>query len=472
MQQQKQTQPLQPPAGGSLLGTAPIWGLIRKYAVPAIISILVSAAYNITDQIFIGRLVGMYGNAATNVAMPLTTLCTATALMVGIGSASNFNLNMGAGRREKAARIVGTGLTLAALAGIAFTALALLFLEPMMRAFGATAQVLPLAMEYTGITALGLPFLLFSSACSNLIRADGSPNIAMLCTVSGALLNIGLDALFMYGFGWGIAGAAWATVVGQVLSAALTVAYLTRFKTVKLARAMLRPQPGCAADILRLGVASFLNHFVMMLVQIVMNNTLRHYGGLSAYGSDIPLAVVGVISKVNIVLLAFMVGLAQGCQPIFSFNYGARQYTRVKEAYKKAAMLALLINTVGFLCFQLFPQAIVGVFGSGSELYFEFAERYLRVYMMMVILNGIQPLSVNFFTATGKARQGIVLSLTRQGLLLLPLLVLLPMWMGIDGVLYAGPIADLMAVMVSLALVSREMKKMRALQAAVASGSE
>ena len=446
------------------LGYAPIGGLIFKYATPAILSLLVSGAYNITDQIFIGNRIGLYGNGATNVSFPLVTFCGALALMIGVGSASNFNINMGAGKKDEAARFAGAGLAMMIISGVLLAAVSLIFLKPLMRAFGATDNVFPLAVQYTGITAYGYPFLLFSFACSNLIRADGRPTYSMICTVTGALLNVFLDYLFMYPIKLGIAGAAYATIIGQIVSAMMVVHYMLRFRSVKLTRALLFPRARYVLGIVKLGLASFINHFVMMLVQIAMNNVFPSYGALSVYGEDIPLAVSGVVGKINYIFVGLSVGTAQGCQPIHGFNTGAKKYDRVKATYKRAFIFVVLFSFAAFACFQLFPRQIVSIFGAGDALYFEFAERYMRIFLMMVCIFGIQPLTVNFFTARGKAKQGIFLSLTRQGMFLLPLLIILPIFFGLDGALVAGPISDVLAVTLCLILVAREMRSLTALQ--------
>lgn len=453
------------PAGENPLGTAPVAGLIRKFAVPSIISMLVAAAYNITDQIFIGHVVGMLGNAATNVAFPLTTLTTAFAQLIGVGTAANFNINLGAKKKDEARKYIGTGLTLMSIVGILLMGIVLVLKTPILMLCGATEQVLPYAQLYLGITTFGLPFLLFTNAGSILIRADGSPSYSMSCTVVGAVLNVFLDWMFMFVFKWGIQGAAAATVIGQIVSFLLCVCYFPRFKTLKIERGMLGLKLGYMIRIAKLGTSNFINHTIMMLVNIVMNNTLTHYGALSVYGSDIPLAVSGVIAKLNSILAAFAVGLAQGCQPILGFNMGARKYGRVKETYKKAVSAAVVISIAAFLLFQIFPRQITGIFGSGDELYFEFAERYLRIFMMMVCVYGVQPVSVNYFTSIGNVRQGILLSLSRQGIFLIPLLILLPMQFGIDGALYAGPIADALACVLSLSLVAWNFKKLTKMQA-------
>jgi putative MATE family efflux protein len=449
-------------AGKNPLGYAPIPGLIRKFAVPSIVSLLVSAAYNITDQIFIGQVVGMLGNAATNVAFPLTTLTTALAQLIGIGTAANFNISMGAERQDDAEQFVGTGITLFSICGVLLMGVVLLFKTPLLMLCGATDTVFPYAELYLQITAFGIPFFLFTQAGSQLIRADGSPSYFLMCNATGAVLNVFLDWLFMFVFHWGIQGAAAATVTGQFVSFMLCARYFPRFKAFKIRFAALRVRLNYAIAIARLGTSNCINHSIMMVVNIVLNNTLAHYGALAAYGSDIPLAVAGVIAKLNSILIAFSVGIAQGCQPILGFNMGAKNYGRVKGTYKTALAATLGISVLAFLAFQLFPRPIISIFGVGDALYFEFAERYLRIYMFMVCIYGIQPLSVNYFSGTGNARQGIMLSLSRQGFFLLPLLIILPMIFGLNGVLYAGPIADGLACALSLLLVFRNFKKLTA----------
>ena len=443
------------------LGTAPVGGLIGKFAIPAIISMLVSALYNIVDQIFIGQGVGMLGNAATNVAFPVTTIATALALLLGIGGASNYNLEMGAGREKKASSIAGTALSTLVITGAILAVAVLLFLRPLLSLFGATTDVMPYAVDYLGITAVGLPFYALSIGGNHIVRADRSPTYSMTCVLTGAIINTILDPLFIFGFGWGIKGAAWATVIGQVVSGILVVIYFGKFRKMYLELSMLKPSSECLKAIISLGMASCINQIAMAIVQIVLNNILRYYGGLSVYGSDIPIACVGVISKVNQVFMAICIGISQGCQPIWGFNYGAKKYDRVRLAYRYSMISCTAIATVFFLCFQLFPHQIVGIFGTGSDLYFQFAERYLKIFMFMTFANGIQPMSSGFFTSIGKAKLGIVMSLTRQVLFLLPLIVVFSLIMGIDGVMYAGPIADAAALSLAILFARRELVAMK-----------
>lgn len=442
------------------LGTAPIARLMPKFAIPAIISMLVSALYNIVDQIFIGQGVGMFGNAATNVAFPLTTLATSLGLLLGIGGASNFNLEMGRGNEEKARKIAGSAFGSLLFAGIAICILVRLFLKPLILAFGATEDVMDYAMDYVGITSFGMPFYILTTGSNHMIRADGSPTYSMVAMVSGAVANTILDPLFIFVFHLGIAGAAWATVTGQVLSAILVFCYWPRFKTVRLGMWDFLPRVGYVAQIMSLGAASCFNQLAMTAAQIVMNNVLRHYGAQSVYGSDIPLAVVGIVSKVNMVFMSIVIGISQGAQPIFSFNYGAKKYHRVRTTYRYAGIAATIIAVLAFLGFQIFPRQITSVFGSGEEMYYQFSIRYFRIFMFCTFLNGIQPLTSNFFTSIGKSTRGILLSMTRQLIFLIPLVVIFPMLMGIDGVMYAGPAADGAAGILAFFMVWREFRRM------------
>lgn len=447
------------------LGTEKIGKLLSRFAVPSIIAMLVSALYNIVDQIFIGQSVGMLGNAATNVAFPLTTICTAIALLFGIGGAANFNLSMGAGKQKRAASFVGNAILMLLICGVVLLIIVRLFLEPMMVAFGATPDVLGYAVVYTGITSFGFPFLIFATGGSNLIRADGSPKFSMACVLTGAVINTLLDPLFIFGFNMGMAGAALATIIGQMASAALAAYYLIfRFRTVKLNKSIMRISGKHTRASIGLGASACFNQLAMMIVQIVLNNVLTYYGAMSVYGSEIPLAVVGIIMKVNMIYMSVIIGIAQGLQPISSFNYGAQNYGRVRETYKKAILIATGISIAAFLAFQLFPREIISIFGSGSDEYFHFAERCFRIFLMFTFLNGLQPVTANFFSSIGKATRGIWLSLTRQIIFLLPLIVILPAIMGIDGVMYAGPVADSMAALVAILIVTHEMKLLKRME--------
>ena len=474
------------------LGSEKISRLLHDFALPSIIAMLVGALYNIVDQFFIGRSVGMYGNAATNVALPLTTVCTALGLLFGVGGASNFNLKLGAGKREEAAKYIGNAITLLVGSGVVLAVFVLVFLKPLMIAFGATDIVLKYALIFAGINCLGFPFLILGTGGSTLVRADGSPKYSMICMLTGAFINLILNPLFVFVMDWGIAGSASATVIGQVVSGLMVAGYLRKFKTLPLSKNDLLPNWERSRLISALGAASCFNQFAIMVVQITLNNTLTHYGADSIYGSEIPLACSGIITKVNMIYFSIIIGLSQGLQPIVSFNYGAKKYGRVIEAYRLTLLIGtvvsiiafacfqlfprqiigffgegseayyqFVVSIIAFACFQLFPRQIIGFFGEGSEAYYQFAEEYFRIYLFFTFLDCIQPISSNFFTSIGKATKGIILSLTRQIIFLLPLIVILPLFYGINGVMYAGMTADFAAAVLAAYLGWREVQLMR-----------
>lgn len=443
------------------LATGNINQLMIKFAVPSIIAMMVSAVYNIADQLFIGNAVGTLGNAATNIAFPLSMMCTAIALMFGIGGASSFNLHMGAGESQKAPYFLGNSITmLLGLGAILFIGTEL-FLDPMLKCFGSPDNVLPLAKQYVSITAIGFPFLIITIGGGHLIRADGSPKMTMICNLSGAIINIVLDALFVLVLRWGMVGAALATIIGQIFSAFLALNYLRHYRTVTIEKKHLRPQTIYLKRIMALGMASCFNQIAMMTVQICMNNLLKHYGSLSQYGEAIPIACAGIVMKVGQLYFSIVIGLSQGSQPIESFNYGARQYKRVKAAYRYAVIAGGTVSVIAFVIFQLFPHQLLALFGNGSKEYFEFGSFYFRIFMLMAWANFMQPISSTFFTSIGKANKGTFLSLTRQIIFLLPLMFFLPTIFGIKGILYAAPIADGMAFVTAAVMVWSEMRAMK-----------
>lgn len=446
------------------LRVAPVSKLMVKFAVPSIVAMLVGALYNIVDQLFIGQAVGTLGNAATNVAFPLSTSCLALALLFGIGGASCFNLTMGRGEKEKAPYYMGNAVVMLIACGLLLCVISQLFLTPLLRAFGAPDDALPYAEEYVRITSIGFPFLLLTTGGGHLIRADGSPRMTMICNLSGAIINTVLDALFVMVWDMGMAGAALATIIGQIFSGILVILYLRRCKTVKLERKHFVIRLQYIKMIASIGMASFFNQLAMMVVQIVLNNSLKHYGALSSYGESIPLACAGIVMKVSQVFFSIVIGLGQGTQPIESYNYGAGNYERVRAAYRMALMAGGGVSLISFALFQLFPRQIIALFGEGTESYYEFGENYFRIFMFFTCLNFLQPITSTFFTSIGKAIKGVFLSLTRQIIFLLPLLLLLPMAMGIDGILYSGPTADLMAAIVTVLMVTVEFRSMKKLE--------
>ena len=440
------------------LGVQPVNRLLSQFAIPSIISMLVGSLYNIVDQFFIGQRVGELGNAATNIAFPLSTSCLALALLIGIGGSSAFNLAMGSGHEKRAVNIMGNAVVLLAGSGLVLSIITLLFLKPLLLYFGSPKAVLPYAMEYTKITAFGFPFLLLSTGGGHLIRADGRPRITMLCNLVGAVLNTILDALFVFGLNLGMSGAALATIIGQIVSGALAIGYLMHGKTVTIRRENLRIKWENVTRIASLGMAPCSNQVAMMVVQIIMNQSLKHYGSHSIYGENIPIACAGIITKVNMIFMSFVIGLSQGLQPIASFNYGAGKKGRVKEAYIKAISIGAVLAVIAFLMFQFFPRQIISIFGDGSELYYQFAIRYFHVFLFFTFVNFMQPITSNFFTAIGKPKVGSFLALTRQILFLLPLILLFPLFLGIDGIMYAGPVADCLAAVVCFIMVYRELR--------------
>lgn len=442
------------------LGSEKINTLLLQFTIPSIIAMVVSSLYNIVDQFFIGQSVGVLGNAATNVAFPLTITYVAISLLCGIGGAANFNLSMGRKKYEDAEKFAGGAIGMMLILGLTLCIIVELFLHPLMLAFGATDSVLEYAMIYTRIVALGFPFVIVTTGGSHLVRADGSPRYSMLCTLSGAIINLILDPLFIFVFHLGMAGAAYATVIGQAVSATMILIYLTKFKTVHLRLHSLKPVFSIWKSITSLGIAPFFNQISLMVVQIILNNSLTYYGAHSMYGSDIPLACAGIISKVNMIFFSIIIGISQGIQPIISYNYGAGNFDRVKETYKKAITAATIISSFAFLLFQIFPRQIISLFGSGSPEYFLFAEKFFRIYLFFIFLNGFQPLTANTFTAIGQAKKGVFISLTRQIIFLLPLLIILPVFLGIDGIMLSSPIADIIAAITSIILIKRQFSGM------------
>ncbi|SFG33830.1 Na+-driven multidrug efflux pump [Lachnospiraceae bacterium C7] len=435
--------------------------LLRQFAIPSIIAMLVSSLYNIVDQFFIGRSIGGLGNAATNIVFPLSISCVACALLFGIGGASAFNLSMGEGNTKRAKYYIGNSATMMFLCGLVLLIISELFMEPMLLFFGSPTSVLGYATEYTRITAIGFPFLILATGGGHLVRADGSPKMTMIINLTGAIINTILDAIFVFGFKWGMTGAAFATIIGQIISFLIVIVYFTHFKTVKLTKDVFIPHGKYLIKIISLGAAPCFNQVAIMIVQIVMNKSLKYYGSHSVYGEEIPITCVGLITKVSQVFFSFIIGISQGLQPIASFNYGAKNYKRVKKAYLLAIRSGAVISIVSFIMFQVFPRQIIGLFdnGTASELYFRFSENYFRIFLFFICICFMQPISSNFFTAIGKPIKGIVLSLTRQILFLLPLILILPIFMGIDGIMYAGPIADFTAALACTIMIIYELKR-------------
>lgn len=447
---------------GDELEKNPLKKTIGKYALPAVLSGLVAALYNIIDQLFIGHIIGIDGNAATNIAFPLVTLTTAIMLLLGLGGAVNFSISMGKKDIAQGKKFVGAVLVITPIIGVLITVLTLLFLTPLLWGLGATENSFDLAFSYVSITAFGFPLWMTAEATTKIIRSDGAPKYAMICTLTGALLNCILNPLLMIGFDMGIEGAAVATVIGQGVSFAIAIKYFKNFKSFPLKWEEIKPDSPTVKMICKIGAAPFLQQIVMMLTQIVMNNVVVHYGGMSQYGTEIPLACVGIITKVNAMYMAVMIGIAQGAQPLLGYSYGAKKPKQVLDIYLQCIKYACAISVFVFLSFQIFPRQILSAFGGEGELFFDFGVNYFRIFMALTFLNGIQPITFNFFTAIGKPLKSAIVSLSKQLLFLIPLLLILPTFMGINGLLYAGPVADSLAFTITMVFLSKEIKELKA----------
>ena len=441
------------------LGTERIGKLVLTFAVPSIISMVVNALYNIVDQIFIGQGVGYLGNGATNVVMPMTVIAIALSLLIGDGAAAYLSLKLGEGDEKSAARGVGCSISVMVIAGVILCILFQLFLEPLCVLFGATEDILPYAMDYGRIISYGILFSSIDSGMAGMIRADGSPKYSMAGLLLGCITNIILDPIFIFVFHWGVKGAAWATIAGQILNAFLYLAYIWKFKSIKLDKECFRISGKVMAKVSSLGVSSFITQIAIVLVMAVTNNILVSYGAQSKYGAEIPLTTIGITMKVNQIVSAVLLGLATGAQPIFGYNYGSGQKDRVKQAYRIILTVSTIVLVLAFLVFQFAPMSIVRLFGSESELYNEFAVKCFRIFLLACPINGLQMATGVFFQAIGKPTQATVLSLSRQIVYLLPATLLLPLVLGVEGALWAGPLEDALAFITTLIMLKLYWKK-------------
>jgi len=432
--------------------------LLVKFAIPSVVSMVVNALYNIVDQIFIGQGVGYLGNAATNVAFPFVTITMAVSLMTANGAAALYSLKLGSNDRESASDTIGNAVSIMLIAGIALFLSGMIFFKPLLKIFGATQAVMPYAIEYTRIIIIGLPFVVVSTGLNALIRADGSPKYSMYSMLSGAIINIVLDPLFIFVFNMGVEGAAIATIIGQFVAMILSLRYLGMFKNVIIKKEIFKIKKEIAAKIFSFGASSFVTQMSITLVQITINNTIRHFGDMSVYGTDIPLSVIGIVMKVNMVVTSVILGIAIGSQPIWGYNYGAGRFDRVKKTYRLSIASASVFSITGFIVFQIFTPQVVSIFGSESQLYNEFAVKAFRIFLSGIFVLGFQITSSIYFQAIGKPVKSAFLSLLRQVLLLAPLVVILPYLYGLDGLLYAGPIADITSAVITVLFVSYEMK--------------
>lgn len=427
--------------------------LMVRFAVPCILSLLVSSLYNIVDQIFIGRGIGYLGNGATNVVFPITVISLAVALMIGDGCAAHLSLCLGSRKLDEAEKSVGTAITVSLGSGIGMMLLFFALSEQILSLFGATESNIEYAREYFRVIALGIPAFVFTNAMNSVIRADGSPKFAMVSTVVGCVINCILDPIAIFVLRWGMFGAALATILGQIVTALLAAWYMTRCKSVKLHLSSLFKGFAVVGQYLPLGLSSFLTQISIVVTMGVMNNALVFYGAQSEYGPDIPLTVFGIVMKVFQIAIAFSIGIAAGSQPIVGFNYGAGHFERVKEIYKKMTIAEAVLGIVALLAFELLPMQIIGIFGSESELYNRFAVLTFRVYLSTIPLCCIQKATSVFLQSIGKTVQSFVLSLTRDIVVSIAVVLILPKFIGITGTLLAAPIADVVSIILAVLLM-------------------
>ena len=454
LEEQKQENPL---------GTEKISKLIKKFAIPCIISLVVSSLYNIVDQIFIGQGVGYLGNAATNVVFPFIVITMAFALMVGDGASSYLSLNLGKGDKESATKGVVNGIILTAIIGILFLIVGLVFQDGLLKIFGVTENSYEYSKIYMTYMVCATPIFMISTAMNSMIRADGAPNYAMKTMITGAILNIILDPIAIFVLHLGVQGAAIATVVGEVVSAVLSLLYIKKFKSIEISKENFVLEGKTIKKICSLGISSFITQVALTVVLIVMNQTLTKYGADSKYGAEIPLSALGIVMKVNQIVNSIVIGLAAGAQPIIGFNFGAKKYDRVLKTFGFTIKIGLVITFIGTLIFQLYPEVIIRLFGQENELYNEFAKKCFRIFIMLVMLNSFQISSGIFFQAIGNPLKAAILSLSRQIVFLIPALIILPRFFGVEGALYAGPTADSLAFILAVTLVILEMKKIKSL---------
>lgn len=442
----------------NILGTEKIGKLIMKFSIPCIISMLVNSLYNMVDQIFIGWGVGYLGNGATNIVFPITMICLAFSLMFGDGTSAYLSLKLGEKKEKEATKGVANGIMIATIVAILFCATALIFLPQLLNLFGCTDALRPYALEYGKIIVIGLPFMMIGTTLNSIIRADGSPKYSMTSMVSGAILNIILDPIFIFVFKMGVEGAAIATIISQFITFILNAFYIRKFKSIKLSRELYKPKFNIMKRLSMLGISSFITQMSFVFVVAVENNLLAKYGMNSKFGSEIPITVLGIVMKINQILNSIIIGITVGAQPIFGYNYGARNFDRVKKALKYVLTTSVVISTIAFILFQTIPDKLISIFGSGDELYMEFACLTFRSYLLLCICNGIQIPSGIFFQAIGKSSKSAILSLSRQILFLIPAMIVLGNVLGINGVLYSGPFADGLAFVLSVSLLFFEIK--------------
>ncbi len=447
-------------SGENILGTKPIPELLLKFAVPSVISMLVNSIYNLVDQIFIGQGVGYLGNAATNVVFPFVMISMAVSLMISVGTAANVGLNLGKGDQDQANRILGNGLFLALISGFVILILGEGFMVPLLRLFGATDNILPYAIDYGRIYLVGTVFTTIGILLNDIIRADGNPSYSMRAMLLGAGINIVLDPLFIFVFHWGVQGAALATILGQLATLICGLLYLKKLRTLQMKKENMKLKGDVVKSIVTLGLSSFFTQFAALFMQIIMNQQTIKYGEMSIYGADIPLTVFGIVNKVNGLMMSLIMGISTGSQPLFSFNYGAKKFQRVKQLVKTAMISCVVIGFIGMLCLQGFPNQIISIFGQESDLYNEFAVMCLKNMTIFIFVMGVQMVAGVYYQAVGKPVGALLLSLSRQVLFMIPCFLILPIFFGIKGVMWSFPVSDVLSVAMAALMLAVEMRKL------------
>ena len=440
------------------LGTDPILSLLKKFSVPTALTLMVNYLYNIVDQIFVGQSVGIEGIAATNVAFPFSTICVSVALLIGDGCAANTSLSLGRGEKDYADRGFGNSFLLLILFSLFILIFGNIFLEQLVLLFGATDTVFEASMIYSRIILFGLPFMIINISFTAIIRADGNPKYTMKCMMTGALINVILDPVFIFGFNMGVKGAAIATILGQFVAGFLCLAYIPKFKSITFKKAYMKLSGKVCKTILSLGISSFFTQIATAALQIIMNNLMKIHGEATIYGSDIALSCYGMMMKIYQIAHAMLVGLSSGTQPINGFNYGAKQYDRVKTTYKYAFIFSFIISTGWFIVYMVFPSQIAYLFVNDSPMYQEFAKVCFRSYMLVFFIYGMPMVTSSFFQAIGKPSKALLLSLSRQAFFLIPLSLILSSKFGLKGALFSAPIADTLTFIVALSLIIYEFK--------------
>ena len=446
------------------LGTERIGTLMKRYAVPCIISLLVGALYNIVDQIFIANAsyLGSYGNAANTVVFPLTVVALAIAVMIGDGCCAFVSISLGKKEQKMAKKSVGNSVVMILAGSIVLTAVYLIFSEQIIAMFDGTvnSETFRHSKEYFFYISLGIPFYMFGQAMNPIIRADGNPKFAMISTLAGAVLNIIFDPVFIFVFRWGMMGAAVATVLGQVVTAALAVWYLLRMKIIKPAREDYRLSRFVCGRTLLMGITSFLSQISLVAAMAAINNMLRKYGAMDAvFGQEefaqIPMAVVGIVMKFFQIVISIVVGMAAGCIPIVGFNMGAGKKDRVRELFTKLLIAEVTVGLIAFILAECFPRQLIAIFGAANEsvYYTEFAVKAFRTYLCMVILACVNKACYIFLQAMGKAAESTALSMIREVVFGVGFALLLPVFFGLNGVLYSMPVSDILTFVIAVFLI-------------------